>query len=357
MGQSSCCSKVMNKNKKEFIGKELTHYINLSDTEKFSILLGELTICGLMLDSEIIEFEKNKVNLLTYAFLVGNLKMFVLLKEKGANYDIFNRKIEELKIDQMYYLCDKGYLDLIQYLLPIYIENTHQIDIEISDTLVFETEDKKKTHKKYTAIQRACEKGHLPVVIALYKYFENKNILPSCFDLEKPCEKRGETCAMIACRNGHYTLVKALYKVCHCDFTKVNNFGENALIICASGLKTKKSFSYFDCINFLIETVNIDISYMYEETLLLLEDDNLVRYYENKLNKIGINAKKQDLEKKYRIVLRFEQRARNDSDDMDLEYMLRDIMVESKESMTNFSVISSITELPESFISIAPLEI
>lgn len=357
MGQSSCCSRPKMINKKEFIGKEITQYINLNDTEKLARVLGELTIYGLVLDSEIIEVGKDRVNPLTYAFFIGSLKMFVFLKEKGANYDVFNKKMEKLKIDPMYYLCDKGYLDLIQYLLPIYIENYQQKEIEVSDTLVFETEDRKNVHKSYTAIQRACEKGHLAVVIALHKFFEKKNVVPSCFDLEKPCEKRGETCAMIACRNGHYTLVKALFKVCHCDFTKVNYFGENILIICASGLKTKKSYTYFDCISFLIETVNVDISYMYEEILLLLEDDNLVRYYENKLNKAGINAKKQDVETKYKIVLRPQQKDKHESEDTNLDFMLKDISTESKVSMTNFSVISSIIEMPTSFISIAPSEI
>ncbi|OMJ84412.1 hypothetical protein SteCoe_14488 [Stentor coeruleus] len=344
-------------NKKEFIGKELTQYINLNNIEKLTMILGELTIYGLVLDSEIIEVGKDKVNPLTYAFLTGSLKVFAFLKEKGANYDVFNKKMEKLKIDPMYYLCDKGYLDLIQYLLPMYIENTQQGEIEMSDTLVFETEDKKNTHKTYTAIQKACEKGHLAVVLALHKYFEKKNVLPICFDLEKPCEKRGETCAMIACRNGHYTLVKALYKVCHCDFTKVNYFGENVLVICASGLKAKKSYTYFDCISFLIETVNIDVSYMYEEILLLLEDDNLVRYYENKLNKAGINAKKQDVETRFKIEPRPQQKERHDSEDSNLEYVLRDIMAESKVSVTNCSVISSIIEMPTSFISVAPSEI
>lgn len=355
MGQSSCCSKPPNAIRRELLGKEFVQSINVNDTEKLAMLMGEINLYGLTVDSEIIEVGKNKVNALTYGFFIGSPKVFKFLRDKGASYDGFIKKLEKLRIDPIYYICEHGYLEFLNYYLPMFLDKDIEGE-EKSDTLVLDSEDRKSVYKFYTPIQKACEKGNSAIVLALHKFFQNKTKVPIMFDLEKPCEKRGENCAMIACRFGHYTLAKALYKVCKCDFFKYNFFGENALVVCVSGLKHRKSYTYFDCISFLIETVKIDVTYMYEEILLLLEDEELVIYYENKLSKAGVKVQKQDVEAKYRFGNRPVHKDKYESEDSSVGCILKDITIENKASVNSQSAISSIIEMPTSFISQVPSE-
>lgn len=54
---------------------------------------------------------------------------------------------------------------------------------------------------------------------------------------------------------------------------------------------------YFELIKYLVEVVGVDLSYNYEETLILCQDSKLCMYLENKLADIGVFTSKFELEK------------------------------------------------------------
>lgn len=119
--------------------------------------------------------------------------------------------------------------------------------------------------------------------------------VPAIFDIENPCEKRGENCALIACRRGNYPMIKALHKICGADFFRMNNFDENALLICASACKYYKSRNYLECMYYLIKNVKIDIRYKYEDVLLLVNDAGFLDFFQEELRKIGILVDRKDV--------------------------------------------------------------
>ncbi|OMJ72246.1 hypothetical protein SteCoe_29356 [Stentor coeruleus] len=112
---------------------------------------------GLNIDSEIVEVGKNKVNALTYEFFIDSPNIFKFLKDKGASYDGFVKKIGKLNLDTMYYICKHGYLEFLNYFLPVFIDKEIEVE-EKSDTLFLDSEDRKSVYKFYTPIQKACEK-------------------------------------------------------------------------------------------------------------------------------------------------------------------------------------------------------
>ena len=52
---------------------------------------------------------------------------------------------------------------------------------------------------------------------------------------------------------------------------------------------------------YLVEVINVDIQYMHEEILLLIEDKIIVRYFEEKLKGSGILVKKMEMEALYKM--------------------------------------------------------
>ena len=139
------------------------------------------------------------------------------------------------------------------------------------------------------------------MVVFLYKYFTKKNFTPKIFDIEYHNEKTGETCALIACRKGNYPLIKALHTMCNADFFVKNSFNENAVVLCVCAYRVEKNNSYIDCIRYLVEKIGIDISYIYEEILMLAECEELIYYVEQHLQKHNIFVTKLEVEEKYKV--------------------------------------------------------
>ena len=264
-----------------------------------------------------------------------------------------NATLEYLNIDPMHYLCSHGYCELFIYYLPIFMINYFPLQtIDIStETILLETEPKmRKILKKNTPIQVACENGHIGIVTFVFNYFKNKENIPEIFDIEHPTENKGENCALIACRKGNLAMIKLLHKVCKANFFKQNAFRENALIICLTGHRKNLSTSYFDCIYYLIETIGIDIKYMYEEILLLATNESLICYLEKKLFENGIPAKKIDIELTNKIDKNyFSEEDENHVDDM--EFILKQEEVKKCDFSSFISSIKqkeSVVELQES---------
>ena len=357
MGQTSCCSKTGKLTQLDHLGKELTICINSTELSKLEYLISDLKSYYIDINSDLIDIAKAKINCLTYSFFIGNAKVFKFLLDKGADFSVFQQTLSGLKIDAFYFICDQGFIDLLSLFLT-YINKEPDRDVlpeDLSHTLSFGENEisGKKVTKSYTPVQRACEKGHIAIVVAIYRHFQSKCHIPAMFDLERPSDRRGETCALIACRVGNFAMIKALHKVCRADFTKLNFYRENALMICVSAYKTEKSKRYLECISYLIESVKVDVSYMHEELLLLCEDSYLVTYFEAKLKVKGINSTKQDLEEQYKIAKNSQIRT-HEGQICNTDSILREITPGNSSSpsvISSISFKSSKIEMKNSFFS------
>lgn len=253
-----------------------------------------------IVNEKIIPFDKGFVNLLAYVFLFGCVKVYtlVVLKLNGsvvAAEEILNR----LGYVPINILCKRGALGLLKLYLPAYLSNlSNQVSNKHSTLSFNNITTSIESPLSPSAIQIACGEGHLAVLNFIEEYF-SVSCPPPTLDIHYIDEVRGENCALISVRTGNFVMIKYLFEVTHADFHIKNNNNESALQILAATAKSKCAIRYLECIMYLIEHIKIDITYMYEETLLLLECKISIQYMENKLKESGVKVKKKELEKQY----------------------------------------------------------
>jgi hypothetical protein len=217
--------------------------------------------------------------------------------------------MEELFIQQgktaLEILCLNGNLEVLTYYLSIYLKNNltviqqseeESVSVDFQKSTLVET----KLDHTYTPVHLACEHGNIHIIDFLFKYLRDKPSVP-LLDLNFQDESSGENCALIACRKGNYPMVKFLHEVCIANFRVVNKRYENAILITAAASKKRPSHNYYDVFVYLIDVIKLDVTYMHEEVILLLEDKTLIKFFESKLQKKGITIMKNAIEKKYEI--------------------------------------------------------
>jgi hypothetical protein len=156
------------------------------------------------------------------------------------------------------------------------------------------------TRKEYDlAIHSACRAGMVSIVSYLFKFFKDKEYCPKEFDIYSKDECFGEDAGLVACRSGSFGLVKMLHESCRMDFKTLNANKENAIMVCVSGFNSNPSYSHFEILQYLVDVVGVDITYMYEELLFLAEGKEMVKYIEKELQKRGVIVLKQDLPASY----------------------------------------------------------
>lgn len=259
-----------------------------------------------IVDEEFITIHDLRMNPLAYALWVGRSKSFQHLHKKlGASIQVMENLFLQQGKTALEILCLNGSLEVVQYYLPIYL-STYAApedlgDISVSVDFQKSTLVETRLNHTYTPIHIACEHGNINIIDYIYKYFKNTSPL-SILDVNFQDENSGENCALIACRKGNYPMVKFLHEVCDANFKALNKRFENAILVAAAASKKRSSHNYFDVFVYLIEVVKLDITYMHEEVMLLLEDQNMIKFYEKKLQSLGINGQKNNIEKKYEII-------------------------------------------------------
>lgn len=252
------------------------------------------------LDNVLCSVRGLKLNALGYALFLGRNEIFQCLHKAGCSLSITENLLHTQGINLIVLICSKGYSDILNYYLPIYIEN-HINDKPHDKTFTidfnFDTGSKPPVRTTYTAIQMAVQYGHISIVTIINDYFRNSSNIPFEIDLEQQDENTGENAALIACRHGNYPMVKFLHQKCGANFIIKNKVGESAIQIATAGSRLHPHLQYLQIIVYLVDVVGIDIKYNYEETLLLAEDKEIVEFIEKKLKLLGINAKKIEVER------------------------------------------------------------
>lgn len=266
-------------------------------------------------DEWIIILQDVKLNTLAYAFRAGQTEIVRFLIEEAhasvgklyETYKQFNRSPADI-------LCEYGFLPLLQYFLPIHLcesgksvtsaplnDSQEELSIFSDHRTVLLREKADPPIPFQPGIHRACEKGHIGVVQWLLTSFEGQSP-PADFDVNAVDEKAGENCALVAARVGNLQMIKLLHQSSNADFHILNRRNESAIQVAATGSKRKEARNYYDCLRYLVETIGIDITYNYEETLLICEDRTLVHYLESQLRSKGIETSKERLENEYSLM-------------------------------------------------------
>ena len=255
-----------------------------------------------IIDARLISKDAMKFSMLGYCVYAGKAKCYNFLIEKmNASVILMEESLEKENLNSLMLICKNGYLDLLKIYLPYYANayNNNKNTQDRSYTLDL-ANSMKIADDVHSPIQVACFKGHLNLIIYLQEYFNDINI-PTELDIHHIDEISGENCALISVRTGNFPLMKLLYEKFHSNFHIKNKRNEGCLQIIAAASKDNFALHYIECIMYLVEVINVDIQYMHEEILLLIEDKIIVRYFEEKLKGSGILVTKMEMEALYKM--------------------------------------------------------
>ena len=278
---------------------------NVQRIQRVSHRLGRGTVVPFSIDEPILVIQEVQLNSLCYAFRLGHTDIVRFLLESQPTrleqlYSTFG-KIGKTPMD---FVCEYGFLDLLQYFLPLHLAHDHLSTRpeQSAEHSLFDSVSVKAAYSYSTqkAVHRACEKGRLVVIVYLHEFFEGARP-PTELDVHVVDEGSGENCALISARTVNLEMMQYLHEVCRADFRKCNLRGESALQLAVSASKRITDARVTDCIVYLVETVKVSVQYEYEETLLLCERADVEQYLEARLLRAGIARTKQQVEAKFRL--------------------------------------------------------
>ena len=259
------------------------------------------------------ENEDSQMNLLGHCLMSGRVEMFkyVHLTLK-ADPVIMETYFDKFNMSGLAIICTKNFTGLFDYYSPIYfinkksqnpiiriinIKETLQLTSDIMDRMIesIDNEDEHEIH--YTPLQRACYFGHIGIIKCALLYTESLENIPKELDIDYIEESTGENCALIACKTWNYNMIRFLHSQTRANFFILNAHKENAIQTLASAAKVKLLSEFFNCLAYLIEKIGIDITYNYQETLLLIDYVKAEDYFIGELKKLNISVNKKEIEK------------------------------------------------------------
>lgn len=294
-----CCSSNNHTRSPEVVLKEIQSAIDAGSFFRLKYLIGLLDKSGLEsgIDSILIDNKQVTLNILAYSIWKNQVEIFTYIYENlHPDILLMEKLLAKHNMTALDLIMQRNSLVLLSKYIPIYLDNQTAIE-HLKDSHTSESPG-----CIYTPIQKACELGNIAILSQIHTYFkENNSPVPRALDVHFKSEATGENCALIACRICNFPMIKFLHEVCKCDFHIKNLHNENAIQTCLAGARRGSLSTGYECIQYLIENVKIDISYMHEESLLMAYDIRIIIYLEGKLNEIGIEVKKKDLEKRNEI--------------------------------------------------------
>ncbi|OMJ67816.1 hypothetical protein SteCoe_34920 [Stentor coeruleus] len=307
-----CCACANNAPPSFMYVKKLQEAIDRNNVNLLKAIREEIAKEKLKIDinETFIKIQDIDMSPLAYAFWVGKFNAFHYLHKK-MNANLL--AMENLYIQQgkhpLNILCLNGNLDILEYYMPIYMEK-ESLEVSALASLSNEFIVEKKVCLTPIPLHLACEGGNIHIIDYIYKYFKGKPNTPNILDIHYQDINSGENCALIACRKGNFPMVKYLHGTCRVNFRVINSRYENALLITAAASKKRPLHNYYDIFTYLINEVKLDITYMHEEILLLLENKTMIEFFENELCKRGIVRSKAEVENKRKIIKNIGQRIR-----------------------------------------------
>jgi ankyrin repeat protein len=296
MGNCTCTSKLT---KTQFKAK-LIQLIADNKLARFKALFASCTVhrSGALKVDEVITSMQGALqfNALAYAIKLGRLEFVqYLVEEAQASLSPVSKPSSVVMKTPLDLVCENGSLPILEYLLPK-IDNSKQTGTSEPD----EKTEHSPSAMGTTAVQRACERGHFPLVKFIYAYYRDNPKPPKECDLHYVDEISGENCALLAAKARNLELLRYLHSEVKADFTILNKRRESALQIAIVSGKLAK-VPCLPVVRFLVEEVGLEPSYEYEETLLIAEEQAIVAYLERRLIDHGINVNKVLLELKYSV--------------------------------------------------------
>lgn len=304
-----CCESIATEQQKHAMVKELKICIqsnNISQLGSLCRSFAKGSLRGYTVNTFRFRCLQGKyLNMSAYCIFLNNLRMFKYLNTTfKLDFKIMEKILKENDSSGLSEICSNNDVEFLDYYLPIYLSLDFECDsVNSNFTLDLQDRDNSKCKAIYTPVQIASEKGNIPVLNAIHKYFSN-NTPPAILNMNWQDYISGENCALIACRTGNFTLIRFLHAVCKADFKVLNSKNESAIQVLASAAKNKYNAELFSCLKYLVEKVEVNLLHEYEETLLILENTECIVYIEEQLALREIYISKVELEYNNRLINR-----------------------------------------------------
>lgn len=311
----NCCSIKKVSKFEDMIKTQMSNAIETNNVLKIKQLITRYTVPTmniepiLNINKPIVKLFNHDMNALGYALFLGYTEAFIMILEQGqARISVMSKLYKTLNRQPIDIICELGHQKLLEYYLPFYMNKNDDIeeDCNVSVSLTFTGQSKNDKNKQTLAlreispIQKACEKERLGVIQYLWNYFQDKTV-PNEFNVHYQDELSGDNCALVSCKTGNLEIMQYLYNACRADFHIYNKRRENAIQVMAVNSKKKPSIKFLDCFKFLVEVISVDYTYEFEETLLILQDKEIIEYLEDRLKNDGISIDKSKLEDKFSL--------------------------------------------------------
>jgi hypothetical protein len=368
----ACCGKQSSTARDDLQKTRLVSAIERSSVNKLKMLL-ESNLKNFNIDDTVIKLQgvispQIEINSLAYSLRLGKTDIFkYLYEEKGASLKKLASIYSQAAKTPIEVICENGYLTMLEYYLPLYLDGKDTIDIsdesEDEELSIFAPTRQTRSHtvdkdkfvgNSQTAIMKACERGHAQIVKYLVDYF-NKKQAPKEFDVNYQEETHGENCPLIAVRNGNLEMIKYLHRECKGKFALLNKRNESAIQAAVVGSKRKPNLPFLEIIKYLVEVVGLSLMNEYEEALLVCEDKRIIDYIEYKCREAGINTGKRQIDEKYslyknsvpsRLPVKLEEKLnRVQGTDFNFNELFREELKESASEISSITLRQSATPI------------
>lgn len=261
-------------------------------------------------DDTVVVIHGVELNALALCIRVGYADIAkYLIEVVHCNLRLLYAEFQTIGKTPAHIICEYGHLALMKYFIPFHLDylartgRSHSsIPDDYEELSVFQEAKQKRRNplslssiNSQTPIQRACEFSQLDLIKFIWEYMKDYQMVRD-FDLHAIDERSGENSALIAARIGDLSLMEFLFFECEVDFTLKTKRKETALQLSVLSRKFHNSDKVYECIKFLLEKVKLDVTYEYEETLLLCDDSVIQEYIEDRLEACGISACKEVIE-------------------------------------------------------------
>lgn len=282
---------------------DLADFFYISQTETFKASFSDI-------NSNNFKIEETSLNLLSLSIYHSSFDIFKYIHtELKGSLSICNQNLQKQGSSLIELICTRGTSEFLDYYLPHHSPLAHESNsLDLADTLNLTKASNSsgnllnKPKVSLTPIQKACEQGNINIISFVYKYYKDKASLPVELDINYQNEITGENCALISCRKANYVMIKFLHSTCRCNFRILNKKGENAIQILAASNKKNPVKTFHESFVYLVNLAGVDFLYNYEETLLLINCQKTVTFFENRLKVKGIEIDKTLIEEKNKIV-------------------------------------------------------
>ena len=314
----NCCSIKNNSSFSKLIANKLAAAIESNSLDKIREIIIKYTISTgqqepiFNINMPIVKIYSQDMNALGYSLFLGYCECFSIILELGrAKLSLMSKLYQPLNKRPIDIICELGHKKLLEFYLPFYLNKCDMIE-ECEDdsiSLSFTRSKNMKSMEKsknlcwfssMTPVQHACDKGKISIVQFLVELFTNKTVVKD-FDVHYQDEVTGDNCALVACRTGMLELIQYLNEKCKADFHVLNKRNESAIQVLAVWSKKRKQKRFMPCFQYLIEIVGVDYKYEIEETMLILEDKDIIEYIEGKLISDGVSISKGRVDEKYSL--------------------------------------------------------